>query len=57
MELSPVAPSSQHPLALSLETSSILQLPTEVIVKILVLLDIKELIAFHRVRHSLYVPR
>ena len=57
MELSPVAASSQHPLALSPKTSSLLQLPTEVIVKILVLLDIKELLAFHRVRHSLHVPR
>jgi len=57
MELSPVAASSQRPLEVSPKTSSLLQLPTEVVVKILVLLEIKELIAFHRVRHSLHVPK
>ena len=51
MELSPVAASSQRPPVPSPKTSSLLQLPTEVVVKILTLLDIKELIAFHRVRH------
>jgi hypothetical protein len=57
MELSPVAASAQRPLTLSPNTSSLLQLPTEVVVKILTLLGIKELMAFYRVRHSLHVPR
>lgn len=57
MELSPVAASSQRPPALSPKTSSLLQLPTEVVVKILALLDIKDLMAFYSVRHSLHGPK
>lgn len=57
MDLSPVVAPSQRPLTLSPKTSSLLRLPIEVVVKILALLGIKELIAFHRVRHSLHVPR